>query len=455
MRRALCLTATISILASSCVSGRQLMADAEVISTDVDRARRNGALQCAPVDLAQAEAHLEFGQGELGQGNSGRASEHIRIAGEAAKRALDASRTCASKQVVVSDGSPVVVKVAPSDRDGDGILDDQDQCPNEPEDFDGFQDEDGCPDLDNDGDGILDGADRCPLAYGPLENAGCPEVQAADSDGDGIPDDQDKCPYQPEDMDGFEDEDGCSDIDNDGDGLLDSADRCPNEAGPPTLYGCPNLDKDGDGIPDAADKSPNEPEDMGGFEDEDGCPDIDNDKDGFPDTLDKCPNEPGIPELSGCPDKDSDGDGIVDRFDACPDVPGIESEKGCAKTYKTIVVKKDKIEIKQQINFGSGSAKIIGKSSNDVLDDVANAMKDNPQIRKLRIEGHTDSQGSDTSNLKLSQRRADAVMLALIKRKVDPARMIAIGYGEEQPIADNATAAGRATNRRTEFTIIE
>lgn len=454
MRKVL-LVASLSLLASGCVSGRQLMADAEVISTDVERARRNGALQCAPVDLAQAEAHLEFGQGELGQGNSGRAADHIQIAAEAAKRALDASRNCASKQVVVNDGSPVVVKVAPSDQDGDGVLDEQDQCPGEPEDMDGFQDDDGCPDLDNDGDGILDSSDRCPLAYGSLEDGGCPKVEATDGDGDGIPDDQDKCPYQPEDMDGFEDEDGCPDIDNDKDGLLDAADKCPNEAGPPTLYGCPNLDQDGDGVPDAADKCPNEPEDKDGFEDDDGCPDIDNDKDGFPDTLDKCPDEAGIPELSGCPDKDTDGDGIVDRLDACPDVAGVAAEKGCAKAYKTIVVKKDKIEIKEQINFATGSARITGKSSNNVLDDVAAAMADNPQIKKLRIEGHTDSQGKDTSNLKLSQRRADAVMLALIKRKVDPVRMIAIGYGEEQPIEDNSTKAGRAANRRTEFTIIE
>ena len=105
-----------------------------------------------------------------------------------------------------------VVAMGPKDTDGDGIPDDKDKCPNEPEDKDGFQDEDGCPDLDN--------------------------------DGDGIPDAQDKCPNQAEDKDGFQDEDGCPDPDN-----------------------------DGDGIPDAADKCPNEPEDKDGFQDEDGCPD--------------------------------------------------------------------------------------------------------------------------------------------------------------------------------------
>ncbi len=113
------------------------------------------------------------------------------------------------------------------DADGDGILDDVDQCPNEAEDFDGFQDEDGCPDLDNDGDGILDTADGCP--------------------------------NDPEDVDGFEDEDGCPDPDNDGDGILDVDDQCPNEPGPPENNGCPDPDRDGDGVPDRVDNCPDEP----------------------------------------------------------------------------------------------------------------------------------------------------------------------------------------------------
>jgi outer membrane protein OmpA-like peptidoglycan-associated protein len=101
----------------------------------------------------------------------------------------------------------------PGDADGDGIPDDKDGCPNEPEDKDMFLDDDGCPDPDN--------------------------------DGDGIPDAQDKCPNDPEDKDGFEDEDGC-----------------------------PDLDNDGDGFPDAVDKCPNDPETVNGFEDDDGCPDV-------------------------------------------------------------------------------------------------------------------------------------------------------------------------------------
>jgi uncharacterized repeat protein (TIGR01451 family) len=128
----------------------------------------------------------------------------------------------------------------PSDRDQDGLLDDADQCSDEPEDRDEFQDEDGCPDPDNDQDGVLDASDRCPL--------------------------------EAEDRDGFGDEDGCPDPDNDGDGVLDASDRCPNE-----------------------------PEDRDGFEDEDGCPDLDNDRDGVLDLQDQCPLDPGPASNNGCP----------------------------------------------------------------------------------------------------------------------------------------------------------
>ena len=117
-----------------------------------------------------------------------------------------------------------------------------------PEDKDGFQDEDGCPEGDKN-----------------------------DRDGDGIPDDVDKCPDEPEDNDGFQDEDGCPDPDNDNDGIPDVDDKCPNEPEDKDGFqdedGCPDPDNDNDGIPDKDDKCPNEPETYNGFEDEDGCPD--------------------------------------------------------------------------------------------------------------------------------------------------------------------------------------
>ena len=131
------------------------------------------------------------------------------------------------------------------DSDGDGIKDNIDLCPDDKEDFDGFEDEDGCPDVDNDKDGIIDS--------------------------------KDKCPNEAEDFDGFEDWDGCPDLDNDGDGILDIKDKCPDQAedldGFEDLDGCPDPDNDKDGILDINDKCPNEPETINNFEDEDGCPD--------------------------------------------------------------------------------------------------------------------------------------------------------------------------------------
>jgi OmpA-OmpF porin, OOP family len=135
--------------------------------------------------------------------------------------------------------------LADGDRDGDGIRDSLDRCPDVPEDKDGFEDEDGCPDPDN--------------------------------DQDGIPDVRDRCPNEPEDRDGFEDEDGCPDRDNDQDGIPDVRDRCPNEPEDKDGFededGCPDRDNDGDGIPDGEDLCPNEPETMNGYADTDGCPD--------------------------------------------------------------------------------------------------------------------------------------------------------------------------------------
>lgn len=480
--------AAFAAAAFGCVSGAKIRADADVLRADLDRARRIGAYRCAPRELATAEAHLDFALGELSQGSSFRAADHIKTADAATKRAVSRSRECGPREVLVRDkpgDKTVVLQVEETDRDGDGIKDNDDQCVNEPEDKDEFQDSDGCPEPDNDGDGILDREDKCPNTGGIRETQGCPRE---DRDGDAVPDDLDRCPGQPEDKDGHQDDDGCPDNDNDNDGLLDGADKCPSAAGPPQNLGCPVTDKDGDGLNDDKDKCPDEPEDKDGFQDQDGCPDLDNDSDGVPDTQDKCAGDPedkdgfqdedgcaeldndkdglqdaqdkcpmqaGPAENNGCPDNDRDGDGIVDRSDRCPDEPGIASEGGCAKKYKMVVVKKDRIEIKQQIKFRSGTHRIIGEDSSAVLDDVAQALKDNKQIKRIRIEGHTDSTGGDAANLRLSQRRADEVMSQLLRRGIDPGRMEAVGFGETRPVTSNATARGRAENRRTEFNIVD
>ena len=201
------------------------------------------------------------------------------------------------------------------DSDGDGVPDVLDRCPTEPEDRDGWQDADGCPDPDNDGDGIPDALDQCPDEPEDKDDFrdedGCPDP---DNDGDGIPDALDKCPNQAEDKDGFQDEDGCPDPDNDGDGIPDVFDLCPDEPedrdGWQDEDGCPDPDNDGDGVPDEKDRCPAQAEDRDGWEDEDGCADLDDDRDGVPDAIDRCPYQAGM---------------IVaptdDREDGCPHGP--------------------------------------------------------------------------------------------------------------------------------------
>jgi outer membrane protein OmpA-like peptidoglycan-associated protein len=158
-----------------------------------------------------------------------------------------------------------LIPAAPKDPDGDGIKGKEDQCPDRAEDKDGYEDTDGCPDLDNDGDGIADSLDKCPNEAGIAEN------------------------------------NGCADVDSDKDGFVDRLDKCPNEAGIKENTGCPDVDSDKDGLADRLDKCPNDAEDMDNFQDSDGCPDPDNDNDGFPDATDKCPNNPGVAETGGCP----------------------------------------------------------------------------------------------------------------------------------------------------------
>ncbi len=285
------------------------------------------------------------------------------------------------------------------DRDGDGIKDDVDQCPDDPEDRDGFKDEDGCPDPDNDNDGTLDVDDRCPNVPGPKETFGCPSSKDGDRDGDGIPDSKDKCPDDPEDRDGFQDQDGCPDPDNDMDGIPDKKDACPND-----------------------------PEDKDGFQDEDGCPDPDNDRDGIPDVKDKCPNEPetynGFEDEDGCPDK-----GLV------------------------IIEDKD-IKILKKVQFKTGSAEILPES-NEILDAVATTLTHHPEFTLIEVAGHADERASDAYNLKLTQDRVNSVMAALTQRGVDRKTLRAKGYGEfcpEDP-AHNETAW--ETNRRVEFKIVK
>jgi hypothetical protein len=198
-----------------------------------------------------------------------------------------------------------------ADRDGDGVTDEADACPDEP----GSPAARGCP--DGDGDGIPDAEDACPDEAGLPEADGCPSPSEEDRDGDGVLDEADGCPDDP----GSPRADGCPD--GDGDGIPDAEDACPDEPGLPEHDGCPVPgDMDGDGVPDAEDECPEE----SGLPEHAGCPD--GDGDGIRDGDDECPDEPG-PAPSGCPDRD--GDGVRDRDDACPNEPG-PAPSGCPDT---------------------------------------------------------------------------------------------------------------------------
>jgi outer membrane protein OmpA-like peptidoglycan-associated protein len=323
---------------------------------------------------------------------------------------------------------------ARSDVDGDGILDADDGCPSEPEDIDGYQDHDGCPDNDNDGDGLLDGDDRCPDA--------------------------------PEDRDGHEDEDGCPDLDNDGDGVPDGYDSCPNERedvdGDRDDDGCPDDDRDRDGVPDADDHCPDEPEDTDGFEDLDGCPEEDVDGDGVPDDRDECPEEPetlnGFEDEDGCPEPDTDGDGIVDALDRCPNEPetlnGVQDDDGCPDGAALVEIRGEEIRLLQQVQFATNSARIRGRRSTLILDAVKTVLERNPHYRRVKVEGHTDSEGDDATNQQLSEARAQACVSYLVETGgIDAGRLYAVGLGEERPLESNATRGGREANRRVEFHI--
>ncbi len=415
-----------TLFGASCVIGGKLAADAKIIEQQIATARERGAYRCAPKELARAEANLEFLLYELDEGDFRRAGWHHRKASENIKIALEITdpNECAEKRIVISEApteQEVIIEI--TDQDGDGILDDVDQCPTEPEDKDNFEDEDGCPDPDNDGDTVLDIVDSCPMVPGDPKNAGCP---LEDRDNDGLTDDVDQCPDLAEDYDGNEDGDGC-----------------PEEE---------NLDSDGDGLLDDVDKCPQQPEDFDNFEDEDGCPEPDNDQDGVLDMVDSCPLQPGPATNNGCPIMDRDGDGVNDDVDQCPDVPG-PAPKGCPKRV-LVVVTEERIEIKKKINFETGKAIIKGRISFMILDQVGEVLKSRPKI-KVVIEGHTDSRGSAAYNLRLSDNRAKSVRESLIERGVDPSRMEAIGYGETRPIASNKSRKGRATNRRVEFNIVQ
>ena len=182
-----------------------------------------------------------------------------------------------------------------------------------------------------------------------------------------------------------------------------------------------------------------------------GCPDADND--GVPDGQDLCPSKPGPANYDGCPD--TDGDEVPDNVDRCPNESGPPENDGCPiDNPPLVVIESDRIRIKGNILFESGSA-IIQKQSLKLLDEVATVLERNSELGPVLIEGHTDDIGPDALNLTLSQRRAQSVMDYLVSKGILVTRLRAKGFGETRPIAGNSTPLGRAKNRRVEFRLIK
>ncbi|UQA55877.1 OmpA family protein [Polyangium aurulentum] len=246
----------VTIGQSSCAQVSTMRGDIEGLRNVAKQAEDNGAIRCAPRELATAKSHLTFAETELDQGFLFKAKAHLDVARANANAAYDLSppQKCAERGFIEDEPAVVKPPPAPGDADGDGYLDPNDGCVNEPETWNSFKDEDGCPD-------------------------------DPDTDGDGLPNSKDSCVLLPEDKDGYLDDDGCPELDNDLDGILDDADKDPTS-----------------GKTCATD-----PEDPDGYEDADGCPEPDNDKDTVVDLDDQCPMEPGVVggDKPGCPKKPS------------------------------------------------------------------------------------------------------------------------------------------------------
>jgi OmpA-OmpF porin, OOP family len=270
------------------------------------------------------------------------------------------------------------------------------------------------------------------IEFSPEPGAAAPAESPSDRDGDHILDDQDACPDQPGPADGDPAKHGCPpEPDQDGDTISDLQDACPTVAGPP------NLDREKNGCPPPGDR----------------------DGDGILDPDDACPDKVGPPDedrsKNGCPKpSDRDKDGIDDEKDACPDQAGPSDpdpkKNGCPKAQ----IVGTAIRIAERVKFDTGQA-TLRPESDSILDAVANVLKSHPEIKKLNVQGHTDNRGTRAFNLRLSQRRAVAVVDWLVNHGVEAGRLTSAGLGPDKPVDTNDTDEGRQNNRRVEFQIVK
>jgi outer membrane protein OmpA-like peptidoglycan-associated protein len=288
---------------------------------------------------------------------------------------------------------------------------------------------------------------------------------AADGDADGVNDADDQCPTTPQGDHPDPTRVGCPLTDTDGDGVFDNDDQCvnvpmgahPDEA----RRGCPVSDQDSDGVSDGEDQCLTEPAGNTPDPARRGCPQSDQDNDGVYDADDQCPTvaQGPVPDPArrGCPIGDSDHDGIPDNTDRCPEQPetfnGREDTDGCPDGAALGVREGGVIRILEQIRFRTGSDVIEGARSFAIVDAVAGILRASPDITALDVQGHTDDRGNPERNRELSNRRAAAVVRALVERNIEAGRLTAHGFGPDRPLVQGTTPQARAANRRVEFHI--
>ncbi len=307
--------------------------------------------------------------------------------------------------------------------------------------------------VDSDGDGVADESDHCPHAAGSAKNRGCPGK--IDTDGDGLTDDVDMCPF----MYGLPLQSGCPDTD--GDGIADIDDNCPTVYGAMNLMGCPDSDRDG--VSDKEDHCPT----LFGLAQNHGCPDartlVPSGNYGYyqyqynngtltpnlnvpmqvyypPNIPNPYMQQPMYPQMSPqqmYPNSDQ-GNGYMRSY----------PQNNFEGNYSNAIVLDNFF-----VTFDKDSDDLTYEAKKQLRDYIV-ALGLNAEY-KLLISGHTDADGSLDYNVDLGRRRAEEVRTYLRQFGIDESRVIAISYGEQQPITPNTTIDGMARNRRVEVMLIK
>ncbi len=296
---------------------------------------------------------------------------------------------------------------------------------------------------DSDDDRVRDRDDQCPPEKEDIDGFedqdGCDD---RDNDRDAVADLRDRCRDNPEDKDGFQDDDGCPELDDDNDGTPDAQDQCRFKAEDKDGFqdgdGCPDLDNDGDAIPDPQDRCPDGVEDKDGFNDADGCPDPDNDADAIADDKDRCPNsredKDGFNDDDGCPDPDNDEDGIPDDKDRCTTdaetIDGKDDADGCPEpgARDRTAVTGASVTVTAPARFLPGQA-AVSPQLRAQLRMLAQRVLGIQPLQSVIVETYADSQGASNRNDKLAADRADAIRQELIAAGI-PTELLTVAVGD-------------------------